>query len=184
MRNSTRRSDGFTLLELMLVLAILALLTTLAAPSWRAFLASQHHSIAVNELMAALRYTRSEAVKSGLRVTACTRTGTAQKCGDSNWSDGWLVFIDGNSNGSREDDEKILRQHEALYLQVSATGNRKVRRYISYTPLGVTRRASGKRTSGSLQLGTLSICTRGFTRGNKLVINRAGRVSKRRKTNC
>lgn len=179
-----RQAGGFGLLEMMLVLAILALLTTLAAPSWRAFMASQHHSIAVNELMAALRFTRSEAVKSGLRTTVCTRVGTAIECDGNSWSDGWLIFIDSNNNGSREADEKLLRQHEALNFNVSATGNLRVRKYISYTPLGVTRRANGKRTTGSLQLGTLSICTRGFDRGDKLVINRAGRVSKRSKKNC
>ncbi len=186
MRNTSQnqRAGGFGLLEMMLVLAILALLTTLAAPSWRTFMASQHHSIAVNELMTALRFTRSEAVKSGLRVTACTRVGAAQECNGNNWSDGWLIFIDSNNNGSREIDEKIIRQHEALNLLVSATGNRRVRKYISYTPLGVTRGANGKRINGSLQLGTLSVCTRGFSRGDRLVINRAGRVSKRRKKNC
>ena len=188
MRNNgyvNQRSAGFTLLELMLVIAIMALLVSVAAPSWRSFIASQHHSIAVNELIAALRFTRSEAIKSGQRVTACTRIGTAQTCGGEQWSNGWLVFIDSNNNSTREANEKLLKQHSSLHRQVNASGNRFVKKYISYTPLGMARRAdTNSRTRGGLQLGTLSVCTSGFKHGHKLVLNRSGRVAKRVKKNC
>lgn len=178
------QAKGFTLLELIIVLAILAIFITMAAPAWGNFMSSQHHNIAVNKLLNAFRFTRSEAIKSGQRITVCTRNGPSLECGGSSWSDGWLIFTDLNNNGVRESGEAILKQYDPLYRQVVATGNRSVKSYISYTPMGVTRRASSDRIRGSLQLGTLSVCTKGMKQGHKLVINRSGRVLKRNKKDC
>ena len=180
-----QRQVGFTLVELMVVLAIATLLITVAAPSWRLFMASQHHNVAVNELLLAFRFTRSEAIKSGQRVTACTRSGNALACGKTSWHQGWLIFIDSNNNGLFDDGEKLLRQHAALNSQVSATGNTRIRHYISYTPLGSARSVGSRaRIRGGLQLGTLSVCTQGLPRGSQLVLSRSGRVDNREKRDC
>ena len=97
------QSRGFTLLEVLVVLAIVAILTTLAAPSFVALIQSNSVSSNVNAFIADVRYARSEAVRRGGAVVMCRSDApeaTAPTCGagsgpgGNGWVSGWIIFED------------------------------------------------------------------------------------------
>ena len=99
---------GFTLLELMVVLAIVAILTTLAVPSFTRLVQSNTMSSNVNTFMADLRYARSESTRRGGGVVMCRSDApeasppvcnTTSGLGGQGWVSGWIIYLDANSNG-------------------------------------------------------------------------------------
>ncbi|MBC7700179.1 GspH/FimT family pseudopilin [Aquabacterium sp.] len=78
------RATGFTLIELMVTVVLLAILAALAAPSFREFIANQRVKNAAFELMAALTQTRSEAITRNASVDLL-RSGTT-------WGSGWTIL--------------------------------------------------------------------------------------------
>ena len=95
------QSRGFTLLEVMVVLAIVAILTTLAAPSFVALIQSNAVSGNVNSFIADVRYARSEAIRRGGAVLMCRSDAPeaiAPVCnttaGTNGWASGWIIFED------------------------------------------------------------------------------------------
>ena len=110
-QSSTRAGKalrGFTLLELMVVLAIVAILTTLAVPSFTRLVQSNTMSSNVNTFMADLRYARSESTRRGGGVVMCRSDApeasppvcnTTSGLGGQGWVSGWIIYLDANSNG-------------------------------------------------------------------------------------
>lgn len=89
--------QGFTLIEMMVVVAIVAILAALAGPSFRDLIDGWRVRSAVEEITNTIYYARSEAIKRGGRVSVrknCA-TGTNQE-----WQCGWIVFTDADSNGA------------------------------------------------------------------------------------
>jgi type IV fimbrial biogenesis protein FimT len=83
-----KRTRGFTLIELMVTLAVLVILLGLGVPSFRAFIGSQKVKSGTYELMTSLVLARSEAVKRNGNVTVTPTSST-------DWSSGWKVGITG-----------------------------------------------------------------------------------------
>jgi type IV fimbrial biogenesis protein FimT len=77
------RARGFTLVDLVIALAIAAILLSLAAPSLSSFIASQRASTAASELYVALAAARSEATKRNTNVTLAPGAG--------GWKSGWVI---------------------------------------------------------------------------------------------
>ena len=91
MTHRNQRLRGFTLVEMLVALSILAVLLALAAPSFtEASLPSKLRSTA-NSLVGAAQLARSEAIKRDAVVTLCVSTDGAT-CGVGNWSQGWIVL--------------------------------------------------------------------------------------------
>jgi len=85
-RPSRLRAHGFTLIELIFTITVVAVLAALAAPSFREFIMTQRIRNASFDLMAALTLARSEAI---------TRNGTVELIrSTSNWNGGWTVAAD------------------------------------------------------------------------------------------
>lgn len=103
-----KHSKGFTLIELMLTLAVVAILLTMAVPSYRTFVQGNRVASQANTLLTALAYTRSEAVKRAAVISIC-RSSNQSSCGGS-WADGWIVFSDVDQDGALDAGTDTLLQ--------------------------------------------------------------------------
>jgi len=89
-RNNDQR--GFTLMELMITVAVMAILLTAALPNFRTALQNNRLTAQANELITAMQFARSEALKRGFPVELCSSSDGAVCGGD--WNEGWLVYVD------------------------------------------------------------------------------------------
>lgn len=85
-----RKPRGFTLIELMVVVALAAILAALAAPSFKSFVAGQRIKTAASDFAMAVILARSEAIKRNADVTI-----TSVTAGATGWQDGWIVAVGG-----------------------------------------------------------------------------------------
>jgi type IV fimbrial biogenesis protein FimT len=113
-RSDAWRQEGFTLLELIITIAIASLLTALAIPSYQYVMNDNRMAGEVNDLLAAMQYARSEAIKEGSDVVVCSSTSGTACSGAPNWQTGWIVFSDPDNNGTLEAGETILKYHNAF----------------------------------------------------------------------
>ena len=105
------RMSGFTMIELMTVVVIVAILTAVGIPSFKYVTSSNRISTEINSLLGDLQYARTEAVKEGSTVTVCMRNTAGTGCNTSGtaWNNGWIVFSDTNGDGAVNTGEIILR---------------------------------------------------------------------------
>jgi type IV fimbrial biogenesis protein FimT len=105
----TCRADGFTLLELLTVLAIAAILLALAAPALSQQRATSAVQVAASQILAALHLARRTALAQGQSVTACP-SANGVDCGFGGRE--WLLFANapGGSEARREPGEEVLRR--------------------------------------------------------------------------
>lgn len=163
---------GFTLIELMVVVALVAVLQTLAAPALSGMVNSMRLTTAVNSLFSSLLLARSEAIKRNSRVVVC-KSVTGVACNTTGgWEQGWIVFHDANNNAVVDAGEAILSREQALPEPFRFIGNTPLINYVSFTSMGMT-----KNTSGALQFGRLTVCQESAARveARQIVISSAGR---------
>lgn len=92
---------GFTLLELLVTIAIAAVIMGIAVPGFMTAIKNNRLTATVNDFVAALNIARSEAVKRGYRVSVCVSSdGATCAAAGVSWDQGWLVFADANNNNT------------------------------------------------------------------------------------
>ena len=87
------QSRGFTLLELLVVIAVAGILASLALPSFREYMGMQRIRAAAFDVSAAILAARSEAIKRNASVTMVQAGG--------NWKNGWTIVSAGNTLGTQ-----------------------------------------------------------------------------------
>lgn len=166
------KQSGTTLLELMVVLAVAAILLAIGIPSFASLSTNSHLTSATNSMVASLHLARSEAIKRNSRTVLCpSASGTA--CAVSGgWQQGWLVFHDVNNNAALDAGEAVILSQRGMPDGFRLTGNSHVASYISYTPIGATRTLSGL-----YQVGTLTVCeaSESPVSARQIVISSTGR---------
>jgi type IV fimbrial biogenesis protein FimT len=134
MNNQTEFSTGFTLIELIVTLSIAALLFGVAIPSFSSTITSSRLTATVNELVTALNFARSEAIKRGQKVIV-------RKTGE-NWEDGWQIFVDiDRSNLAKQNvfntgTDIVLRVYSALPETYTLRGDNNFMDFIRFQPDG------------------------------------------------
>lgn len=118
---------GVTLIELMVTIVILAILAAVGMPAMARFINDTRVSGTTNEFVSALNLARMEAIKRGRLVTVCRSTdpevGAATCTSGSDWSTGWIVFVEASSGGAlgtNVEPDNILARHGALSAGVYA----------------------------------------------------------------
>ena len=147
---------GFTLVELMVTLAVAAILMAIATPSFTSLINSNRLSGGANELVAALQTARMEAVRRNARVIVC-RSEDSQSCAGSGdlWP-AWLVFVDVDADGTLDAGEPVLRVGNAhSAVQVRASPALTVDRLL-FRPDGFARDSATP--NGSLLTASFGVC--------------------------
>jgi len=98
---------GFTLVEFMVSVAVLAILSATAIPNFNYFIVKTRVDNEITELYRLLLLTRNTAINTGYEVTLCP-LDDANKC-SIDWQQTLSVFIDANDNKAKDDDEKIIK---------------------------------------------------------------------------
>ncbi len=176
-----RGYTGFTLIELMITMAIAAIVMAIGIPAFRDTVRENRLTTTVNSFVAALNLTRSEAIKRGTRVTLCKSADGATCAVSGGYEQGWVVFVDVSPLAERDADniqEPLVRVYERLSgAGLKLTGNAMVSDYVSYDPCGVTRSKTG-----AFQAGTLTLCE--SPRGRQVVLGSAGRIRTETVSDC
>ena len=102
-----RQASGFTLTELMVTVAIAAILAAIALPSFSNVIRNSRMATATNNFIAAVNLARSEAVKTNRGAAICA-SADGTSCG-TDWAAGWMVFSDPNGDGVPQPAELVLR---------------------------------------------------------------------------
>jgi len=93
-----KRSDGFTLVEVIVTLVVVAIIIAVGIPGLSSMMANNRAIANSNDLVTALSFSRNEAVKRGMRVSICAKSSAAQgnlTCSENNdnWPNGWFAFV-------------------------------------------------------------------------------------------
>src|ERR1700678_3073511 len=110
-RFNRMRAHGFTLVEVVITMAVAAILLSIAVPSFRYVTNSNRIAGESNGLVGDLQFARAEAIKEGRTVTVCV-LGTLTSCaggGVTTWQNGWIVFSDINDDQTIDPGDPVLR---------------------------------------------------------------------------
>jgi type IV fimbrial biogenesis protein FimT len=142
---------GFSLLELMVTVAIAGMLATLAAPVFDSMIRANRTKTVANELLASLNRARSEAIRRGQPVSIC-RSSDGSSCATSGtgWDSGWIVFVneDNDKPAVRDSSELILQVRQNLPAGITVRPNNNLANFLTYS-----------RTALANQRGSFAICS-------------------------
>lgn len=161
---------AFTLIELMVTLAVFTILVVLAVPSMNSYTNSNRLSTETNSLVGALNIARSEAVKRRTNISVC-KSADGATCGDNtvSWGNGWIVFVntDNDSPAQVDGGEEILSIYGAINANDTLQVSGALANFVTYRSNGF----------GSA-LGDMIFCDpRGPGSARVVSINRTGRPS-------
>lgn len=168
----SRFHKGFSLIELLVTVAIIGTLAGLAVPSFVSLIRSNRLTAAANDMLGAIALARSEALKRGARVVLCKSTDSATCNNSASWGDGWIVFLDADNDSVRTAaSEPLLRVGQSNDGVTSSVTGATVSNYISFTSRGAART-----TAGAMQSGVISLCISG-QKTRQLDLVASGRAS-------
>ena len=185
-----KKHSGFTLVELMVALAVLAILLTVGLPKMSVFFQGSRMVTNANELLSGLHIARSEAIKRNSRVTICKSTNAsdaAPTCatGAEGWDEGWFVFVEGRDSVNvigeyTSTDGDILRVNtgaEGSKVTITAS-DADIDKYVTFTSRGAPKLRNGASQSGVFRVcddrGLFNAAGGVVARGG--VLNASGRV--------
>ncbi|MBN4080096.1 GspH/FimT family pseudopilin [Beggiatoa alba] len=135
---SIKQHLGFTLLELIITLTVIAISTSLIHGVSASIINSSKLAVTVNKVTADMAYARSEAVSRGQNIELCKSLNGIECIRSRQWESGWMVFVDNNRNRQRELSEQVLRYQPAIHtINITYRGSGSSH-YIRYRADGAT----------------------------------------------
>lgn len=164
------KTRGFTLVELLITIAIAAILLSAGVPAFSDFIRDNRLQKAAAGFVADLAAARAEAARTYVTVGVCPSAG-GTSCDGADWTSGRIVYADANGNGTAESTE-VIRWSEPLDTGVvpSAVG---LGTLVAFRPTGA-----------AVGAGSIDLCDgRSGLHGRRVDVNAAGRVAMR-ELNC
>lgn len=162
------RSSGFTLIELMVTVAIVSILLIVAVPSFQTVMNSNRLTTAANEFVGSFQAARAEAIRYNRRVVICLSTNpnaATPTCAaaDATNATGWIVFMDANTNGTYSATDcdavntsicdRLLRAAApAAGVRILGSSNLAGKVRIDFRSDGLARRSTGTVLSGTVRM--------------------------------
>ena len=168
-----KKHSGFTLVEMMVVVAIAGIAMAFAIPAMGTFMKNERLVTQINTLVGHLAYARSEAVTRRQQIILCASSNMTS-CQGTNWATGWILFIDADNGSDFDTGEEILRAKAALEgigtTLVSSAGS-----MIIYDNRGFSPNSNG----------VFSLCDdRGAVHVKSISITNTGRVRRGGSASC
>jgi type IV fimbrial biogenesis protein FimT len=163
-----RRDDGFTLIELMIAIALVGILLATAVPALDDFTNDARQTGAINDFISSIHIARNTAITTNSRVTMCA-SASGTNCELASWDSGWIVFGDLNSNGSVDASETIVSASAAVEGLDILSGE---------FPAALMYRPNGRAMTGALtgNSGEFAVCDfRGAAHAKVILIELSGR---------
>lgn len=157
------KHSGFTLYELIITLAIIAITLSIATPAFNKTIQETRTKTAALALLDAIETTRSTAVFHNQRTTLIAN--------NQKWHDGWSLFVDENNNGEIDQNEQIIHVHESLDSVFTIASDR-MESQIIFIGTGEGRQLN----TGGLLMGNIKICPKIQGEGYKLMLSKGGRT--------
>lgn len=172
----TDRQRGFTLVELVVTIALLAILTTLAIPSFSEVLRQWRRDSATRELSTSLQLARSEAIKTSRQMVVCPSTNGTACTASTEWSTGWMVFVDDGAGTQANANNQAYNTNERILKVVSAQAG-----VATLTSSGGVQRMqflpNGLMGSATTTFTVTPSGATAATKVDKITVSRVGRVS-------
>ncbi|NOX76092.1 MAG: prepilin-type N-terminal cleavage/methylation domain-containing protein [Gammaproteobacteria bacterium] len=167
-------AGGFTLIELIVTLAIGGIVMSIGVPSFIGMTRDNRLISQTNELVANINLARSEAVKRGVRVVLCRSadpSASPPSCGGNanTWTTGWIVFADANNTGAYvAADDTLIRVGQPADSALTVITNAVSNNNLEYNADGTTNEGGGT--------ALFVLCdTRGASQGRQIQVNAMGR---------
>ena len=160
------KANGYTLIELMVTLAIASILLSYAIPSFLQFKLNNLMNNERNRLTLSLNFARTHSITTQKYTIICPSLSGKACDNKSNWYQGWIIFADSNKNRELDDGEELLQFEGAMRSEIIATSSI-YRQKIRYNGMGFS---PGTNVS-------INFCdSRGKDFAKSIIINNSGRI--------
>jgi type IV fimbrial biogenesis protein FimT len=163
-----KKVRGFTMIELMFVLAVGAILVSVALPAMQGFVSNSRQTGAMNDFVASMHLARNTAITTNARVTMCASSNQTS-CETVTWDSGWILFRDANGNQTIDGEDAILNINQPdVGLDIASS---QYSSFLMYRPNGRVMNANvGDNT------GEFTVCdNRGAAHSKVVIVEVSGR---------
>ena len=160
-----RFEKGVTALELMVTMAIVAILLVTGVPAFKNYSWNLRMKTAMDSLQTDLKLARGRAISHNIQTVICP-AGNASECsGLSDWRDGWIVFTDINADRQKQEGEPLLKQAGAT--EFMAITSSRSRSYLRFFPNG---------SAPGSNISILFCDKRGAKFAGAIIVSNSGRI--------
>ena len=159
------RQTGVTALELMVTMAIIAILLAAGVPAFKNYSWNLRMKTAMDVLQTDLNLARGRAISHNIQTVICPALNNNDCSGVSDWKDGWIVFTDMNGDRRKQQGEPLLKHTGAIeFLSINSSRSRS---YLRFYPNG---------TAPGSNISILFCDQRGAAHAGMILVSNSGRI--------
>jgi len=160
-----RRFQGFTALELLVTMGVVAILLAASVPAFKDYSWNLRMKAAMDTLQTDLNLARGRAISHNIQTVICPALGSDVCSGYPDWENGWIVFTDMNGDRQKQLGEPLIKQAGAVeFINISSSRRRS---YLRFYPNG---------TSPGSNISILFCDRRGANHAGNIVVSNSGRI--------
>jgi type IV fimbrial biogenesis protein FimT len=160
-----RRFQGFTALELLVTMGVVAILLAASVPAFKDYGWNLRMRTAMDTLQTDLNLARGRAISHNIQTVICPALGPDDCSGYPDWGHGWIVFTDLNGDRKKQAGEPLIKQAGAVeFINISSSRGRS---YLRFYPNG---------TSPGSNISILFCDKRGADHAGIIAVSNSGRI--------